>query len=288
MEEQTNLKTIALKDLWDIFVKRAWVMILAALVAGGAFFGINKLTWEAEYSSKATLYILSTKEEGTTSSGLSTDIAVASKIINDCTHFLKSHKVIDEVIAALDIDVADSERSAKIKDIASKISTNNPTDTRFLEVTVSAKTPEEAKVIVDAICEIGSYEINETLGIKQVNLYEHGILNEEPSNKTSLTTYILVALVAAVLVYGIFFIRFMLDDSIWTDDEIDKYLGLSVLGDIPDANSTRRKGYGYGRYGRYGKYGKYGGKYGAYSAYAANAYNAGRENATEKNDGGNK
>ncbi|MBQ9746547.1 MAG: hypothetical protein IJW21_06960 [Clostridia bacterium] len=283
MEEQTNLKTIALKDLWDIFVKRIWIMLLAAIVAGGAFFAFTKLTYVPEYSSKATLYILNTDEEGTTSSGLNTGITVASKMVSDCTHFLKSHKVLDSVITDLNLDI-------KHSDLAAKISTNNPTDTRFLEVTVKASTPEEAKVIVDAICDIGSFEINETLGINQVNLYEHGILNQNAVNKTSLTTYILVALVAAVLVYGIFFVMFMLDDSVWTDDEIDKYLGLSVLGDIPDANSTRKKGYGYGKY-KY-KYGSYG-KYGAYSAYSAYGYNAENEKAkaekTEtKNNGGKK
>ena len=281
MEEQTNLKTIALKDLWDIFVKRAWVMLLAAIVAGGAFFGYSKLTYTPEYSSKATIYILNTNEE---SGNMSTEITIGQKLINDCTHFLKSHKVLDRVLTELDLDLTHAQ-------LASKISTNNPTDTRFLEVTVKADSPEEAKVIVDAICEYGSFEINETLQMNQVNLYEHGVLNKNAVNKTSITTYILVALVAAILVYGIFFIKFMLDDSVWTDDEIDKYLGLSVLGDIPDANSTRKKGYGRG-YGKYGKYSSYG-KYGAYSAYSAYGYNMENEKTkTEKtetkNNGGKK
>jgi uncharacterized protein involved in exopolysaccharide biosynthesis len=49
MEEQTNVKTIALKDLWDIFVKRAWIMILAAVIAVGSFFAYNTLTYVPEY-----------------------------------------------------------------------------------------------------------------------------------------------------------------------------------------------------------------------------------------------
>jgi hypothetical protein len=99
-----------------------------------------------------------------------------------------------------------------------------------------------------------------------VSIVMDGRLNTNPSNTTSLTTYALVGIVAAVLVYGIFFLMFMLDDSVWTDEEIEKYLGVSILGDIPDANSTRKKGYGYGKYGKYGAYGRYG----AYGAYGNN------------------
>jgi hypothetical protein len=95
--------------------------------------------------------------------------------------------------------------------------------------------------------------------------------------------YILVALIAAILVYAVFFLMFMFDDSVWTDEEIEKYLGLSVLGDIPDANSTRKKGYGYRKYGKYGKYSSYS----RYGAYGYNTENGNKTNET-KNNGGKK
>lgn len=283
MEEQTTLKTIAIKDLWDIFVKRVWIMALAAIVAAGSFFAISKATYVPEYSSTATLYILGQNDDSTTSE-INTHLAIAAKIVNDCTHMIKSHTVLDPVRAELALN----QSYATLK---SKISTNNPKDTRILEVTAKAGSPEEAKAIVDAICDKAQTEIERTVGFEQVNIFEYGILNTVPSNATSLTTYILVGIVAAVLVYGVFFLIFMFDDSVWTDEEIDKYLGLSVLGDIPDANTTHRKGYGYyKKYSRYGRYGKYG-KYSAYSAYAAYGYNAEAENKTsdpEQNKGGKK
>ena len=36
-----------------------------------------------------------------------------------------------------------------------------------------------------------------------------------------------------------------LDDCIRTDEDIENYLGLSVLGDIPNVNSKVKKHYGY-------------------------------------------
>ncbi len=261
MDEQTNVKTIALKDLWDIFVKRAWIMVLVAAIAVGSFFAISKALYVPEYSSKATIYVLDKNEGGSVGT---TELTVADKFLTDCTYAIKSDKVLRQVMA--DLALTDT-----YKDLKENIATSNPSNTRFIEVTVTAGTPTLAKEIVDAICIESKDAIMENMNY-EIHIFQEGILNRNPSNKTSLTTYILVGLVAAVLVYGVFFLMFMLDDSVWTDEEIDRYLGISILGDIPDANSTRKKGYG--------KYGKYG-KYGAYGAYGAYGRNADSENAKE-------
>jgi capsular polysaccharide biosynthesis protein len=255
MDEQTNVKTIALKDLWDIFVKRAWIMVLVAAIAVGSFFAISQALYVPEYSSNATIHVYENSEGGSLNQ---TDLNVADKVINDCIYTIKHEKVLRQVMANLAL-------SETYKSLYNKVSTSNPNGTRYIEVTVKAATPEQAKEIVDAICLETKNTIMENMNY-DVSIVMDGRLNTAPSNTTSLTTYALVGIVAAVLVYGIFFLMFMLDDSVWTDEEIEKYLGVSILGDIPDANSTRKKGYGYGKYGKYGAYGRYG----AYGAYGNN------------------
>ena len=76
-----------------------------------------------------------------------------------------------------------------------------------------------------------------------------GTLDEGPSNVTGLTTYLLVGVIVAVLCYSIFLIAFLLDDRIRTEEDIQKYLGLSILGDIPNMKQADKKSYGYGSYG---------------------------------------
>ena len=59
-----------------------------------------------------------------------------------------------------------------------------------------------------------------------------------------------------------FMILYLLDDTITDDEEIQKYLGLSILGDIPNSDSQAKKKYGYRKY-----YSRYYGKrnYGYYT-----------------------
>ena len=177
MNQKASFKTVTLKDLWGIFVQRLWAIILAACICCGGFLVFNRMTFVPQYASTATLYILR-QADGATASDASSDFSLALKVVNDCTYLLKSHTVLDEVISSLNLDM-------EYEDLYDCVSTSNPEDTRILEVTVKADSPELAKRIVDRICTIGSKRIEDAMGFQQVNLYELGTTDPDPCNSTS-------------------------------------------------------------------------------------------------------
>ena len=238
MEKETtefdvSMRVIALQDLWDIFIHRLWVIVLAAVLVTGAYIAFDKITYVPEYESTATLYILR-ENEGESAYRSSDDFSLALKVVNDCEHLLKSHSVLDEVIALQNLDLT-------YDDLYDKVSASNPTDTRILEVTVKSDSPYNAKRIVDNICNVGTVKIEQAMGFQQVNLYEYGIIDNEPCNKTSITTYLVLAVIVMLLTYSVFLLKFLLDDRIRTEEDIERYLGLSILGDIPNMNDTKNK-----------------------------------------------
>lgn len=242
MDNKRDGKIVTLKDLWDILIHRFWIIMLVSVLCTVGVFAVIKTTYVPQYSCTATLYILKQNEEAS-SNEAATDFSLALKVINDCTYLLKSHTVLNEVKETLALNAGYAE-------LYNSISTSNPEDTRVLEVTVVADSPEEAKNIVDSVCTIGTEKINDAMGYEQVNFYEYGTFNSQPCNKTGMTAYFMVAVVAALLTYSAFLIGFLLDDSLQTEDDIKRYLGLSILGDIPDASGNHRRKYGY--YGGYG------------------------------------
>ena len=248
--ENTMEYNIDLKELFNLFVKRIPVLILAAAVAVGVFFAYDTFTYVPEYESTAVLYVLKQSSDGGEAS--SQDFSLALNVTNDCTILLKSHSVLDAVIAELGLETTYSG-------LYKSVTTSNPTNSRVLNVVVKSDSPENAKRIVDKVCEIGVEQIEEAMGFKQVNFYEHGTLNKTPSNRTSFMVYAAIGLAAAVAVYLVFAAKLIFDDRIDSDEDIEKYLDIAVIGVIPDANATSGKKYGrYGRYGKYGKYVKYG------------------------------
>ena len=67
---------------------------------------------------------------------------------------------------------------------------------------------------------------------------------------------LLYILIAAALVYFIFLAIFLFDNYIYTEEDIETYLGLSVIGDIPDANESDKRKKKYSNYKGYQSGGK--------------------------------
>lgn len=237
MNQKANLKTVTLKDLWGVFIQRLWAIILAACICSAGLLIFNRMTFVPQYASTATLYILR-QADSATASDANSDFSLALKVVNDCTYLLKSHTVLDEVISSLNLNM-------EYEDLYDCVSTSNPEDTRILEVTVKADSPEMAKRIVDRICTIGSKCIEDAMGFQQVNLYELGTTDPAPCNRTRLRTFVFAGIIAAIVIYIVFLMIFLLDDRIKTDEDVERYLGLSILGNIPNADSKKSGKYGY-------------------------------------------
>lgn len=243
MNQNSNDRIVTLRDLWTILRQRLIVLAaVAVLVATGGYL-LARLTYTPVYSSTATLYILRDADHSSSTVGeANTEYTLALKVVNDCTYLLKSRSVVDQVISELGLKTT-------YEALSSRVSTNNPTSTRVLEVTVRAATAQEAKAVVDRLCAIGEARIAEAMGYDQVNVYEQGTLPKDPSNPVSLMLHLIIGMAAAAVVYVCFVLAFLIDDRIRTEEDIQRYLGLSILGDIVNVYEEHKGRYGYG----YGK-----------------------------------
>lgn len=233
-------KSLRLSDLREILIERFFIIVLMGLVAISGLFVYGKFIQTPAYTSTATLYILKQGTNSRYDSEASEDFSLALNVVNDCTYSLKSHAVLDKVINELNLDMS-------YRDLNRSVSTFNPENTRILEVRVTNESPELSKRIVDRICTVGAAKIEDAMGFKQVNLYEYGIIDNKPSNRIRISEYVLAGFFAAAFTFLIFVLLRFFDDSIQNNEDIEKYLGISILGDIPNA-SEKTKGY-YASYG---------------------------------------
>ena len=234
MEAAMTDRVITLSDLWEVFIRHLLPIILVALLCMGLLAGYSAVIVEPEYNSTATLYVL---KQDKTSDYVYTqsDFTLALNVVNDCKYMLKSHTVLDDVIKELGLNMS-------YKELYDSISTANPDNTRVLEVSVKTPSAQESKRIADCVCRIASEKITAAMGMDQVNIYASGTLEDKPCNLIGLSKYAFTGIAAAVIVYAVYVAAFMLDDRIKTEEDIQKYLGLSVLGEIPNSEDTKRKG----------------------------------------------
>ena len=240
-------KTVSLRDIWSV-IRKCWYFMLAALVliSGAAYYAMW-YTYTPQYEAEATMYVLRQKDDG--KEYTSTDFYLAMDVVQDCTYVFKSRAVLEQVCEDLNITF-DNETYKKI---SASISTANPQDTRFLTVKLKLDSPETATLIVNKICDVGADKIEETMGYRQVNVYEYAEEPADPCNGISFAKCLAFGVAGAGGVFVGAFFAFLFDDRFASPEDIETKLGISVLGVIPNENE-KKNGY-YRKYGK--KYGKY-------------------------------
>ncbi len=221
-----NESTIKFSDLMYLFVSKLWIMILVAVIVGSSIFVYKYVTYEPLYKSTGSIYILRQNSDSD-DSDYNSDFSLALSVVSDCTKLLTSRTVLNQVIE-------DNALPYAYYELSSMITITNPSNTRYLEISVLSDSPEKSKIIVDSICEIGKEQIVSIMGFNQVNIVDEGTLATGPANSKYSYTFILGALVAFILTYIVFALFYIFDDRISDPDLLEKYLDVSVLALIPN------------------------------------------------------
>lgn len=121
-----------------------------------------------------------------------------------------------------------------------KVSVNTPIDTRIVAITVTDTDPYTAQTIANYIREVSAEHIENVMDIDAVNVVEVANLPTEKSAPNCLLWTIGGFAFGTILVAALLIIHFLVDDTVKTSEDVEKYLGISALGIIPfDENVTQ-------------------------------------------------
>ncbi len=215
---------IDLGEILGLMLHYAWLIVLSAVVAGVIGFCISKFAITPQYKSTTTVYILNKKENNT---ALATgDLQLASQLTKDYVQMIKSRKVLEEVINILQLE-------ENYDSLTQRVDVTMITDTRMLEITVTDTSPLWAQSIADEIRNVASAHITSVMEIEAVNVVDDANLPTAPSSPSIKKWTAIAFLIGAFLCMAFLLIRLLLDDTIKTGDDVEKYLGLSTLALIP-------------------------------------------------------
>ena len=240
MEEQTKETEIRLLDLWTILKRCWWLMLIVLVVVSVLAYTFLSLTHEDEYTANVSIYVMNTpdKSNGNTNSDFSTThISMAMYLIKDCLELGKSHdQILYPVMVSQNledvVDIEDLEKMYKIQ---------KADDAHVLYLSVTSASAERSCDIVNAFADQTCTYFNKVYNQELLSVVDYAKVPEKPSNPISTMMILLIGLVCAFVVYGIYFIKFIMDDKINNSDDVEKYLGLSILGVIPNKHESGRK-----------------------------------------------
>ena len=223
-------------DLWDLMLhmmKKSKSILAVALLCAVLALMVGCLL-PSEYTASTRIYVLN-RERGLDISY--SDYQVADQMLADYKVLITGANVTQEVIEKLELPMTKDELEKMIRLEA-------PKDTRFLEISITSKDPVQAVAIANAVREVACAEIQRIMDVEAVNLVYEAEMPQEPSGPPLLKITLISGAAAMCLMMMYHAFRYVMDDSIRTEEDVEAQLGLHVLAVIPSSEKITKQNAG--------------------------------------------
>lgn len=215
-------------------------IILCFLIGALLFNAYAYFMKHPTYQSTAKLYAVSASDDAVINFA---DLNIGAALTKDYEELIYSYPVMEEVIDKLHLDLTADQ-------LSNMIDIENPTDTRVLRITTTAGDSKLAQKITNTLVESLRTYLPRAMSTTKPNIVQRGKL-EEGKVGPSYIKYLLIGgfLFAAIYII-ILIIRFLLDDTLKTSEDIENEFGFAPLTVIPendifiedDEMSNKKKG----------------------------------------------
>ena len=206
-----------LLQMLGYLVKRAWIILLAMAIFAVAGYAISKKNEVPKYTASCRLFVYRID------SGISYNDALSSLYLRkNCEVILTGRNVAERIVENLGISVSPSTVSSKIKVSAED-------DTHVLDIKYTDTNPKRAAAILNELCNEGTIEIKKHMQDASVTVVFNAEVPTAPTAGTTTRDAILGAAIGMVLATAVLIVVFIMDDTIRSEDDVERYLGLSTL-----------------------------------------------------------
>jgi len=219
------MEEINLIDLLNFFAKKIYIIILFT-VLGATIATIYATYYQVPlYRSETTLLLTATaKQDNETIT--QNDILINQKLVTTYREIIKSNKVLKRVKSDLKLDYS-------IAKLSSNVSVSTVKDTEIIEISVSDESAYKATEIANRIAAVFSEEIVGLYNIQNIGVIDEAEATNVPYNVKLAKQQVLgggAGLMGALVVVFLFF---YFDTTIKSVEEVEKKLGLPIIGLVP-------------------------------------------------------
>lgn len=222
LQNQVEIE-IDLREIFFAIKKWIWVIAAVSFLGGVVAFCYSKFAITPIYTAQNSMLVL-TKE--TTLASLA-DLQMGSQLTSDYKVLATSRPVLEKVISNLKLNTTYDK-------LKLTITVTNPKDTRILNISVENANPELALKIVRELTKVASDFIGDMMEVVPPKIIDEGVVPTQKTRPSNARNTLIGILIAGVLSGGSVVLAAVLDDTIKTEDDIEKYLEVSILSSVPD------------------------------------------------------
>ena len=237
VQRQNDDDVIDLVELFYVLWGHAWQIILCLIAGAAIAFAYTYFLVTPLYKATSSIYIVSASNNSVVNL---TDLQIGAQLTADYQELMLSRPLLEDVIENLELDLS-------TKSLEKMISITNTSDTRILKITVTSPDPQESADIANELVNQACIYLPDIMETDEPNLVEEAIPPTSKSSPSYAKNLVLGGLVGAVLCCGVLVLRYLMNDTFVTPDDVSRYLGVQPLAVIPEAdlgefNQENKKG----------------------------------------------
>lgn len=221
-------------DLVELFyyLRHKLVWLILAVILGSMTAGvISYYLVTPKYEATAKVYMVSASSDSLINLS---DLNLGTSLSADYEEMLRIRPVYEKILEELELDYT-------YEDFMKLIDISTVGNTRVLQIAVETKDPEESKNIANLLAENAENYLPDLMETSEPNVAEYAILPEEPSSPNIMMNTVIGAIAALVLLCGSFTVKFVMDDTFKSADDIERIFGVMPLTVIPESDSRELK-----------------------------------------------
>ena len=238
MSENKNMfltfqKNINMRQLFFESIRRWYVIVITMVVSILISFVYTKMFMTPLYSSTAKVVVFK-KQAVSAENGSANDLELtaSSYLTRNFIEIINDEFVLNDVAKEL----GDKYSYAQLK---SFLSINNPTNTHVIEITATSPNAEDSQKIVSTICYVAQEKIAEFMGLDRIKTLNYGKVANAPSSPNLSKNMITGGILGLVISLSAIVIIYITDNKVSSTEDVEKYLGMSVLATIPYNNKNK-------------------------------------------------
>lgn len=235
---EQEFEEIDLLELILVVWKKKWLIAIAVILGGILGYVVTQYAITPQYEAKTTLMVNGAGGSDLSDIAASFDLSAinaSQKMVVTYSEIVQSRIVLEQVIDKLELEESYNQLGKLVTAVPVK-------NTEILNITVTYPDPDEGAEIANKIADVFIKEVIRIVKANNVEIIDEAIPINKPVNVAMLRNIavgiILGGMVAGCTILGMF----LLDQTIKTGDDVDKYLDLPVLGSIVDFSEDRKGG----------------------------------------------
>src|SRR5690625_5899 len=224
-------ETISLKEIFEVLKKRLLLIITVTVAAGIIAAVISLFVLTPIYQSSSQFIVNQTKDQQESMQIDSGTIRTNVELINTYNVIITSRAILSEVVEELGLPYS-------TESLAKSIEVSSEQNSQVVTVTVKDPSPERATNIANTTVTVFQEKIPEILNVDNVSILTEAFTPADPKPiEPKIQLNIAIAIVLGLMVsVGIAFLLEYLDTSVTTEEDVEKYLNIPLLGVITTIN----------------------------------------------------